>query len=460
MSLNRYKLLMTRIVDGTGNGAERSAMLNAQQALQLEEGTSSGRVRRAPVAMGALHNAALVQMPLGVGYANRDGTFIWCNAAFEKMLGLKAGEYLKKSIRDLTHAEDQPHNEQLLADLWEGRRQSYALEKRYLRADGSEVWMHVTASMIRTRDGQPVCTMGFIKDITARKQMQFEVERVQKALVEASRQAGMAEVATNVLHNVGNVLNSVNVSASIVSERIKGSKGTRLAEVAALIEDNQADLPYFFGEDERGRKLPAYLAALAGQLTSERDALLKELADLRANLDHIREAVSLQQTHARRGGTLETMTVVELVEDALRMNIGALTRHRVALERDYRDRPGITVERHKVLQVLFNLIGNAKCACDESGRHDKQVSVRIEAVPEGVCISVIDNGVGMSREVMRRLFTHGFTTRKHGHGFGLHSASLAAAELGGTLLAASDGPGRGATFRLTMPLHPPGDRHD
>jgi signal transduction histidine kinase len=110
------------------------------------------------------------------------------------------------------------------------------------------------------------------------------------------------------------------------------------------------------------------------------------------------------------------------------------------------------VDRHKVLQILVNLIRNAKYACDESGRNDKQVILRIEAVPEGVAIEVIDNGVGIAPEVMDRLFTHGFTTRKSGHGFGLHSASLAAAELGGRLTAASEGAGKGATFRLTLPL--------
>jgi signal transduction histidine kinase len=140
------------------------------------------------------------------------------------------------------------------------------------------------------------------------------------------------------------------------------------------------------------------------------------------------------------------------------MNTGALTRHHVALERDYRDEPRVLVDRHRVLQILVNLIRNAKYACDESGRSDKRVILRIESVPEGVGIEVIDNGVGIPADVMERLFTHGFTTRKSGHGFGLHSASLAAAELGGTLKASSDGAGKGATFRLTLPLQPPEKR--
>ncbi len=403
----------------------------------------------------ALHHATFLQLPMGVGYATRDGTFIWCNEAFDQMLGLAPGEHRQRSIRELTHASDFHSNDLLLQDLWEGRIGSYTLEKRYVKRDGVELWVRVTAAMVRMPDGEPVCSVGFLEDISAHKEMAERIERVQKDLVDASRQAGMAEVATNVLHNVGNVLNSINVSASLATERLKSSKGARLGDVAALLTRHKGDIAQFMAQDPRGQKIPDYLAALASQLQGERDLLLKELADLRANLDHIKDAVNMQQAYARRCGVLENVTVEELVEDSLRMNTGALTRHHVALERDYRDKPGITVDKHKVLQILVNLIRNAKYACDESGNSDKRVLVRIEAVPEGACISVIDNGVGIAPEVMDRLFSHGFTTRKSGHGFGLHSAALAAAELGGKLHASSEGPGRGASFQLTLPTKPP-----
>lgn len=409
--------------------------------------------------IAALHHATFVQLPVGVGYATREGTFIWCNEAFDRMLGLEPGEHRQKTIGELTHAADQESNGKMLSDLWEGRVNSYTMEKRYVRRDGTTLWVNVTAAMIRTADGTPVCSVGFLDDISRRKTMESEVERVQKALVDASRQAGMAEVATNVLHNVGNVLNSVNVSASIIAERLKNSKGSRLGDVATLLEQRRADLAQFIASDPRGQKLPQYIAGVAAQLAGERESLLQEINDLRTNLEHIREAVTMQQAYARRCGVLEKVAVIDLVEDSLRMNTGALTRHHVALKRDYQDHPEVTVDRHKVLQILVNLIRNAKYACDESGHSAKQVTIRIEAVPEGARISVIDNGVGIAPEVMERLFSHGFTTRKSGHGFGLHSAALTASELGGKLTAESEGPGCGATFMLTLPLQPaPGPR--
>jgi PAS domain S-box-containing protein len=442
-------------VQGSSFKPENTGVLNAEQTLKMLALPADQALSDEEMGVEALHHATFPQLPLGVAYATRDGNFLWCNEAFDKMLGLRPGEHKNKSIRDLTHAADFQENGELLNDLWEGRRKSYSLEKRYVRRDGSELWVRVTAAMIHTSAGEPVCTVGFLEDTSARRKMELQMEQVQKALVDASRQAGMAEVATNVLHNVGNVLNSINVSASLAADRIKASKSARVGDVAALLERNKADLGAFLTRDERGQKLPQYLTALATQLSAERESLLKELTDLRANLDHIKEAVSMQQAYARRCGVMETVAVVDLVEDSLRMNTGALTRHHVTLERDYRFKPDITVDKHKVLQILVNLIRNAKYACDESGNKDKKVIVRIENAPEGTRISVIDNGVGIAPEVMGRLFSHGFTTRKSGHGFGLHSAALAAADLGGSLKATSDGVGRGAAFQLLLPDKPP-----
>ena len=98
---------------------------------------------------------------------------------------------------------------------------------------------------------------------------------------------------------------------------------------------------------------------------------------------------------------------------------------------------------------------NAKYACDDSGRPDKQLLVQVKGAGERVRIAIIDNGVGIAPENMAKLFRHGFTTREAGHGFGLHSGALTARELGGSLTARSDGPGCGAAFVLELPLVAP-----
>ncbi len=304
-------------------------------------------------------------------------------------------------------------------------------------------------------DGQTLGAVAVIQDTTERKRQDVEIERVHKELMTASRQAGMAEVATNVLHNVGNILNSVNISASLVAERLRQSKTAGVSRLAALLLEQGGQIGRFMTDDDRGKRIPEYLAALGEQLLADQHKALEELAALRDHLEHIKDTVAMQQSYAKLCGVTEVVEVVDLVEDSLRLNAGAFARHGVMLRREFGAAPPITVDKHKVLQILVNLMRNAKYACDESGRADKLITLRIESISDGVRISVIDNGVGIPPENMGRLFVHGFTTRISGHGFGLHSGALAAQELGGSLRAESGGPGLGASFILDLPFAPP-----
>jgi signal transduction histidine kinase len=294
------------------------------------------------------------------------------------------------------------------------------------------------------------------REITERQRAEQEVERVHKQLVSASHEAGMAEVATGVLHNVGNVLNSVNVSAGLLAERLHSSKINGVARLAQLLKDQGDGLARFFADDPRGRTVPGYLEQLASHLEQERAEVGKEVDGLILNVNHIKEIVAMQQNYARVSGVVETVALDEMVEDAIKIHGGAYARHGIRLERNFEKLAPITVDKHKVLQILVNLLHNSKYACEATNLPDKRVTIRIKAAsPEGAIIEVEDTGMGILPENMARIFTQGFTTRKTGHGFGLHSAALAANELGGRLTAHSDGAGRGATFTLRLPLHPP-----
>jgi signal transduction histidine kinase len=286
---------------------------------------------------------------------------------------------------------------------------------------------------------------------------QAELQDAHQALVRASREAGMAEVASSVLHNVGNVLNSVNVSVNLLDERIQASKTSGLARVAAMLEEQGDQLGSFVANDDRGRRLPVYLAQLSSQLQADREASLKELASLVKSVEHIKDIVRMQQSYAAHGGVVESVAVADLVNDSVHLNAEAFSRHGVTLACEFEEVPAITVDKHRVLQILVNLIRNAKYACDDSGRGDKRITIRVTRCALGVAIAVVDNGVGIATENLTRIFSHGFTTRPGGHGFGLHSAALAAQELKGSLRVASDGTGCGATFRLELPVNPARD---
>ncbi|MEK8028738.1 sensor histidine kinase [Pseudaquabacterium rugosum] len=283
-----------------------------------------------------------------------------------------------------------------------------------------------------------------------------ELEQAQAALVDSARLAGMAEVATNVLHNVGNVLNSVNIAAGVIGQQVRGSRLPGLGKAVQMLRGSD-DLVHLLTADARGRQLPEYLERLHGQLQQEQTQLLDELGQMGKSIDHLKDIVATQQAYATPGAQARQRVAIapaELVDDALRMQAGALTRHHIDVRREIAELPPVPVDRHRVLQILVNLISNAKQAMEADGAQGRQLTIRVWAEPaEGqLKLSVSDEGDGIAAEDLERIFAHGYTTRARGHGFGLHSCILAAHEMGGRLMAESAGPGHGACFTLSLPL--------
>ena len=279
-----------------------------------------------------------------------------------------------------------------------------------------------------------------------------ELKDTQTELLDTARQAGMAEIATNVLHNVGNVLNSVNISADLVSRQLRHSKAQGLGKAMQLMNEHPGDLGRFLTEDEKGKLLPGYLNQLVLAIAQEQQGMSAELGQLSKSVDHIKDIVATQQSYAGTSSLLQALSISELLDDALRMHAGALTRHHVTVLKEFSDVPRIMGDKHRLLLILINLIGNAKHAM--ANVTDRERTLTLSAVIDGdnLNISVRDQGEGISAQNMTRIFVHGFTTRKDGHGFGLHSCALAAVEMNGHLSAHSDGPGRGALFTLQIPL--------
>jgi ligand-binding sensor domain-containing protein/signal transduction histidine kinase len=289
-------------------------------------------------------------------------------------------------------------------------------------------------------------------EIAERVRMEAEMVEVHRQLLDTSRKAGMAEVATSVLHNVGNVLNSVNVSTTLVIEQVHNWRFENLKKVGALIRENSGNLPEFFSNDPRGKHVPDYLSQLSDQLSAKQTVTESELRCLRKNVDHIKDIVAMQQSLAKVGGVIESVPMSSLVKDALLL--AHINRHQggIQIRSEFVDDPVVTTDKHQVLQILVNLIRNAKFACDESDKADKHILLQTRLNGSHVQFVVRDNGVGIPAENLIRIFFHGFTTRKTGNGFGLHSSALSAKGLNGSLTVHSDGVGCGATFTLEIPL--------
>ncbi len=422
---------------------------------QLEKEVAERRVAEEALRGAENFYYSLVQsVPQNIFRKDLTGRYTFANRAFCATLGKTASEILGKTDQELLPADLaarlRREDEQVLAS-----GEPIETKQNYPTADGGRSYVLMVRAALLNPDREPLGIQGVFWDLSERQRAERELVSAHRQLVAASRRVGMAEVATGVLHNVGNVLNSVNVSATLVCEQVKKSKVLAVGKVAALLSQHADDQKYLI-EDERGKQLPGYLKDLAELLRKERTTVLNELDSLVKNIEHIKEIVVMQQDYAKLCGLSVAVKTSEMVEDALRMNSPALTRHEVSLAREFIDDPTIIVDKHTVLQILVNLIRNAQYACEESRRLDKRVAVRIfKNGNDGINIQITDNGVGIPRENLSRLFSRGFTTRSDGHGFGLHTCLLAAKEMGGTLSVHSDGPGMGAVFTLVLPVQPP-----
>jgi len=428
----------------------------ANDELELRVQNRTADLAKANAELG--HEQALFRTLLDTAsdyiyFKDINSKFVRCSVSLCRRSGFTHDQIVGKTDLDIFRGE---HPLEAFSDeqniIQTGRPLIGKLEKE-VHPYGAITWVLTTKMAWRNPEGKIVGTFGISRDITSIKKAEAELERTQKQLMEASRAAGMAEVATGVLHNVGNVLNSVNVSTSLLADQLKKSKVNLVGRVAARMKEHAADLANYLSNDPQGQRLTDFLGELSEELGREQALAAAELAGLRKNVDHIKEIVAMQQNYATVAGVNTIVNIPELMEDVLRLTESSLDKHGIKLVKQFDEQlPSVNIDRHKVLQILINLIRNAKNACDDAQRPDRQVNLKVSALDGRMSISVSDNGVGIAAENLTRIFAHGFTTRKDGHGFGLHSSALAAKEMGGKLSVHSDGPGKGATFILELSI--------
>lgn len=279
-----------------------------------------------------------------------------------------------------------------------------------------------------------------------------QLRLLQHKLVDASRAAGMADVATNVLHNVGNILNSVNVSASVALDCARALRVQGLVQACQLVREHELDLADFLANDPKGRLLVGYLEKLATAYTSQRDLVVEELRLLHQNIEHIRAVIETQQSLAGAGDVVEQLSLRGLVDETLHLNERSLAKYGIRIVRDFDEHVDIVrADRYKLFQILVNLLSNARDAL-KVVTGPRELAVRIqEKAADRFAIQVQDTGCGIGHDHLVKVFSHGFSTKPEGHGFGLHASACAAQEMGGSLAAYSDGPGLGAVFTLELP---------
>jgi PAS domain S-box-containing protein len=397
-------------------------------------------------------SAILTAAADGIIVMDDQGVIEICNRVGAEILGYSSEEILSQNMMTLIGQKEEdaekPFQPISIASLIE--KEDMLVEFIGLRKNKQivPIELSISRSVIKNK----VLYIIVFRDITERKQAEKDLKALNLKLVSTARVAGMADVAASVLHNVGNVLNSINISAQILLERDSSSQLPGLIRVADLLDTHKHELDVFLKTNPVGQNLPEYFNQFAIYWKNERDFNHKELESLKAKVLHIKNIIAMQQLLSGNTNIMEKVQINSLLEDALAINSEMIEKYGIIIERNYKKITSFEIDKVKTLQILINLIKNAAESLIESNKKEKKITLRTKIVDNDyVHIEVTDNGIGIKPENILNIFTHGFTTKKTGHGFGLHASALSAQEAGGSLKAYSEGENQGATFILILP---------
>ncbi len=371
------------------------------------------------------------------------------------MLGFSDHE-ITNNLKDwlkLIHPEDRQSLFRRIMEQLAHEPHVYEGEHRMFHKDGRIVWFFVRGAAVLDDKGRVIRLSGSNTDITQRKKAEIELQKAQETSLAQAHTVGRAEFATGVLHNIANVLNSVNVTGNFIQELVSRSRIPLLSRAFTLLEANTDNLVTFLTEDAKGSKLPEYLTRVGGVIEKDFKELQRLVLEINDKIHLMRDVIETQQTHAKNNERLEAQDIAKLTEDALKIQMEAIKKHAIRIHRNYRPIPKVTIPTSSFLHVLINLLKNAIEAMEECPPSRKNLQIDISEEDNWVVLKISDSGVGISEPNIKNLFQHGFTTKKYGHGFGLHFCRNAIEAMGGTIRASSGGKDNGATFILSLPVH-------
>jgi len=372
-----------------------------------------------------------------------------------RILILKRLEYLHDEIRSISGQHDYSkriyllENDELTSVANQFNEMMQTIQETHMKLKEQISELSYSEKCLQKANAQ------LMNEINERKLLEEKLNVLHNKLILAARRAGMADIASGVLHNVGNILNSVETSVSVARERVESSKVDKLNAVLRLLEEHPDDLPHYLTQDEKGKKLIPYIVMLAQEWMNDNKFFLDEFYRLDRNIGHIKSVVTMQQSLSTIIGMTEEIAVTDVIDDALMLNKTLYENAKIHIHRDNQLTDRIVIDRVKLLHVMVNLIRNSI----ESvlGSHVKPMEINIQvkkADDQHITIILQDNGVGILPENLTKIFSYGFTTKKNGHGFGLHTSASFVQEMHGELHAESAGLGKGASFILILPIQP------
>ena len=397
-------------------------------------------------------SAAMQQSSASVVITDCEGKIEYVNLQFVEVTGYTPEEVLGRNPSMFASGETPPET---YINLWKSIKSGKTWKGVLLnkKKDGTFFWEETSIAPIKNKAGEITNFVAVKEDITARRNAEQQTEQLNRELLEASHQATLSVMASDIFHNVGNLLVTVTVGLVQLRDGVNASQLAKLSQALAILPDSE-ELPRFFAEDPRAETLIAYLHQLSAHLVAEWVGWQINIVEIMNAGIAISQVIAAQQNFVRiRRGIEEGLDLVALFEELFTMLADSFERHRITIvRRGFDSHPRITAERQFLLQAFANLLWNARDALKEQHDHPRQLIVAFAVEQHAVTICVTDNGCGIAPENLEKLFIHGFTTKARGNGFGLHSAKLAIENSGGTIYVESAGIGFGTTFTITIDI--------
>ncbi len=403
----------------------------------------------------ASHNI-ISTMKDGLVLLGENGRIIDSNEAFRKMFGLGKNETTHLPIERLL-------NKNAISRLYRENKfiRSEISNERLVHTNrqGQKLTLKLSGSVIRNYTGEKAGLVLAITDFTEYEHAREKLRVQQQHMANMAHRAGMAEVASNIMHNIGNVLNSIHISSEHISSILKNSKIKELAQINQLLKANKEGLAGFLSNDSKGKLIPEYLNQVAVTLGKNHGELKKESERLVEKINLIGESIELQQGPAKPGNFYEQVSITGLLDEVFKIMQPSFLKYGITLSvKSSMEEPEVVeIPKNKMFNVLLNIIKNAYESVKENERDNRLIDIRVFVPqPEVVQIDIADNGAGIAPENLGKLFNFGFTTKESGNGFGLHYCATAIQEMNGTVSAKSDGLSKGAVFSVAVPVKQPG----
>ncbi|MCP3683642.1 MAG: response regulator, partial [bacterium] len=402
-----------------------------EQAKQLAE--ANLELEKLSIVASEVNNAVAIM--------DADGNIEWVNEAFVRFYRMTLDEYIEEKGRNIRDTSSNPRIKTTI-DECISQNNAVSYESYIKMKKGGNMWVHTTLTPMIDKNGNLLKLIAIDSDISELKKAE------QKAITHAHK-AGMADVAVTTIHNVGNILNSVKTSVGISSRLIKKPTLKKFEMANGLLRENMDKLEDFICNDPKGKKLMEFYLDIEDNLIKERTELEKSIDRIENRTEIIASVIDAQRGYTKDVAFLvEEVDLVEMVEDAITMNLDFIEQNSIEIEKEMADIRPIPIQKLKMIQILMNLITNAKDAMKKTPNDNRQIKFLLNEQGETVQLKVIDTGGGILPENIESIFNHGFTTKKDHQGFGLHSCANHMSEMGGKMWAESEGEGLGATFIL------------